>query len=99
MKKSNDWKEGVAFVRGINIYRNGRITQKEMIKLCKKIETDDLKILKIVKTDNILFKKRNMHYASVGAKIEGVLSKHFGKQIYVTTRSLKTIKDLIEKFK
>ena len=93
-KSNNNWKEGVAFVRGINIYKNARITQEQMLKLCKKIENHNLKIVKIVNTDNIIFKKRGIHYATVGSKLEKVLSEYFGKPIYVTTRSMKTIKSL-----
>lgn len=44
--------ERVVFVRGINIYKNDRIAQKEMLELCKKVEGRNLKILKIVKTDD-----------------------------------------------
>ncbi|MEA1904413.1 MAG: DUF1697 domain-containing protein [Candidatus Hadarchaeota archaeon] len=89
-----NWEEGVAFVRGINIYKNVRVTQRKMLELCKKVENDDLQILKIVRTDNVIFKKRGMHYATVGSKLENVLSSHFGKPIYVTTRSMKTIRYL-----
>ena len=93
---ANKWKRGIAFVRGINFYRNLRITKDEMLRLCKKIENDNLRIVKIVKTDNIVFEKRNMHYADVGSRLEKILSEHFGKTIYVTTRSMKTIKSLSE---
>jgi len=56
--KSNDnWKEGIAFVRGINIYKNARMTQEQMLKLCKKIENRNLKIVKVVNTDNIILRK------------------------------------------
>jgi len=72
-----NWEEGVAFVRGINMYKNARITQKKMLDLCKKIENHDLKIEKIVKTDNIIFKKKDMYYATVGSKLESILSAYF----------------------
>jgi uncharacterized protein (DUF1697 family) len=91
---NENWKEGVAFVRGINMYKNTRITQKEMLELCKKVDSDHLKILRIVKIDNIIFKKKGMHYATVASKLEKVLSAHFGKPIYVATRSIKTIRAL-----
>jgi len=91
---NNNWKEGVAFVKGINIYKNARITQEQMFELCKQIENRDLKIVKIVNTDNIVFKKRGIHYATVGSKLEKILSEHFGKPIYVTTRSMETIRSL-----
>ena len=91
---ANKWKRGIAFVRGINFYRNLRITKDEMLKLCRKVEDDNLRIIKIVKTDNIIFEKRNMHYATVGQRLEKILSEHFGKPVYVTTRSMRTIKSL-----
>ncbi len=89
-----NWKEGVAFVRGINIYKNDRITQERMLELCKKVESENLKIVKIVRTDNIIFRKRGIHYATVGSKLEKTLSAYFGKPIYVTTRSMKTIDEV-----
>ena len=88
------WDEGVAFVRGINIYKNARITQKKMLEICKKVESRNLKILRIFKTDNVIFKKSGTHYATVGSKLEKVLSSYFGKKIYVTTRSMETIGSL-----
>ena len=48
-----NWENGVAFVRGVNMYGNARITHKEMLDLCKQIEEYNLQILKIYKTDNI----------------------------------------------
>lgn len=92
---NKNWKKGVAFVRGINIYKNARITQKKMLKLCKKVENRNIKILKIVKTDNVIFKKKDIHYATVGSKLEKILSSYLGKRIYVTTRSVETIRSLI----
>jgi uncharacterized protein (DUF1697 family) len=92
-----EWSEGVAFVKGINFYANNRITQEQMLKLCKSIESDDLKILRVVRTDNIIFKKRNMHYATVSKKLEKVLSEHFQKPIQVTSRSMRTLKALKER--
>jgi len=65
-----------------------------MLKLCKKVENRNLKILRIVRTDNIIFKKKGIHYATVGSKLEKVLSTHFGKVVYVTTRSMKTLRAL-----
>ena len=89
-----EWSKGVAFVKGINFYANNRITQARMLYLCRSIENDDLKILRVVRTDNIIFKKRNMHYATVNKKLEKVLSEHFQKQIQVTSRSMRTIRAL-----
>ena len=86
---------GVAFIKGINFYKNNRIAKEQMLELCRSIENDDLKILRVVRTDNILFKKRNMHYATVSKKLELILSKHFQKPIHVTSRSMRTIRRLV----
>ena len=45
-----EWSEGVAFVKGINFYANNRITQARMLDLCRSIESDDLKIVRISKS-------------------------------------------------
>ncbi|OIP26259.1 MAG: hypothetical protein COY46_04215 [Chloroflexi bacterium CG_4_10_14_0_8_um_filter_46_9] len=71
-EKSRGWEEGVAFVRGINIYKNSRITQEKIFELCKKVENRNLKILKIVKTDNILFKKKGIGIGERYMRLEKV---------------------------
>ncbi len=94
MSNENQWKRGVAFIKGINMFNNSRITKNKMQELCGKIENEDLIIEKIFRTDNILFKKKNMHYATVGQKLEKILSNHFDKKIHVTCRSIRTVKKL-----
>ena len=86
------WQRGVALIRGINVYKSRRISQKKMLELCKSIEDDNLRIIKVVKTDNIVFEKRNIHYATVTSKLEKVLSEYFKEKVYATSRSTKTIK-------
>jgi uncharacterized protein (DUF1697 family) len=86
------WQRGVAFMRGINVYTSKRITQDKMLELCRGIEDENLRIIKIVKTDNVVFKKKKIHYATVSSRLEKVLSKHFGKSVYVTSRSMRTIR-------
>lgn len=86
-----DWKIGVAFVKGINMFSNARITKKKMLELCRKVEDKNIQIEDIFKTDNIIFKKRKVHYATVGQKLEKILTEHFEKQIHITTRSMSTI--------
>jgi uncharacterized protein (DUF1697 family) len=85
------WQMGVAFIRGINIYGNKRISRNKILELCRSIEDEDLRIIKVVKTDNVIFEKREMHYGAVSSRLERVLSNYFGKPIYVTSRSMKTI--------
>jgi uncharacterized protein (DUF1697 family) len=91
----SDWQKGVVFIRGINIYKSKRISKKKMLKLCKSIEDENLKIIKIVKTDNIIFEKRKIRYAEISLRIEKVLSDYFNEKVYATSRSMKTIKLLI----
>lgn len=86
------WQRGVTFIRGINVYRSKRISQKEMLKLCKSIEDENLRVIRVVKTDNIVFEKRNIHYAEVSSRLEKILSDYFKEKIYVTSRSMRTIK-------
>ncbi len=86
------WQKGIAFIHGINMFSNNQISQEKMLSLCKKIENKNIKILQIIKTDNLIFKKKNYHYAQIGSLIEKVLSKYFNKKIFVTTRCLTTLK-------
>jgi uncharacterized protein (DUF1697 family) len=86
------WQRGVAFVRGINIYGSKRASQKKMLQLCKSIEDENLRIIKVVKTDNIVFEKGKIHYAEVSLRLEKILSDYFKERVYVTSRSMRTIK-------
>ena len=85
------WKLGVAFVRGLNVYGKNRITQRELMRILKAIEGDNLKFVKIVNTDDIIFETNEVDFTHVGSKIERTLKKKLGKQILVTTRSFSTI--------
>jgi uncharacterized protein (DUF1697 family) len=92
------WKIGVAFIRGLNMYGHGRVTQSEMKKICRQLENGQLNIVSIIKPDTILFRKKGMHYAAVGQKLERILTSHFGKPFYVTTRSMRTLQSIFEKY-
>jgi len=89
------WRKGIAFIRGINMYGSNRITHAEMLKLCKNIENDRVWILGLFRLDNVVFQKRGIHYASIGKMLEKVLSKHFKRPIYVTARSMRTLKECL----
>jgi len=89
-----NWRKGIAFVRGINVYGSKRISKMKIFELCKSVEDENLRIIKVVRGDNIVFEKRGIHYATVSLRIEKVLSEHFKKRVYVTSRSIKTIKFL-----
>jgi uncharacterized protein (DUF1697 family) len=86
------WQEGVAFIRGVNIYKAKRISQKKMLELCKRIEDGNLRIIKVVKTDNVVFEKRKIHYAEISSRLEKLLSNYFKERVYVTSRSMRTVK-------
>jgi len=58
-------------------------------------ESPHIRILGSVKADNILFEKRGVHYATVGARLENVLSAHFEKEVCVTVRSAGTLAKLM----
>lgn len=96
MSDESEWKRGVAFVRGINMFDNARITKEEMRELCERIEGDDLEIEGVYRADNIIFRKRDIHYATVGQRLEEVLSEHFSRKIPVTCRSMRTVRGLEE---
>jgi len=85
------WKVGVAFIRGLNMYKKRRLTRVEMNKICCQLENDQLNIISIVKPDTILFRKQGIHYATVGQQLERLLTSYFGSPVFVTTRSIRTL--------
>ncbi|MEM2902811.1 MAG: hypothetical protein QXO32_08825 [Candidatus Bathyarchaeia archaeon] len=56
-----------------------------------------MRVLGIVKTNNIIFEKEGIHYAGVSKRLEKALSKHFKEKVYVKSSNVRTIK-LLEKF-
>ena len=90
-------KRGIAFIRGISMFGNKNYTKKEIFNCVKQIEDKKIRIIGMYGNDNIIFDKAdNLHFASVGTKIERCLTKHFDTDFSVTTRSLQTIKHLLE---
>ncbi len=94
MSEEDEWSRGVAFVRGINMFGSAGITKEKMRELCDQIEGDDLIVEKLYGADNVVFRKRNMHYATVGQRLEKVLEDHFDREVHVTCRSMRTVKGL-----
>jgi uncharacterized protein (DUF1697 family) len=88
---------GIAFIRGINMFGQNRITIDEMQYLLSEIEDAHLRIVDLYRADNIIFEKTGIHYAEVGLRIQIILQKRFGKEIMVTTRSINTVKGLMKK--
>ena len=91
------WKVGVAFIRGINMFGNRRIAKKDMLKLLVGVEDENLRILDVFRVDNVIFKKRGIHFAEVSRRIENVLSEHFGDRVYVTSRSAATVNGIAQR--
>lgn len=90
------WDAGVAFVMGINFYSGSRrISKKSLLSLVKLgVESDGcVRIVGTFKADNVLFfKRKRIHYATVGQRISKILSKHFGEYVPVTARSARTLR-------
>ncbi len=64
-------------MRGLNIFRAKRISKKQMADILRKIEDRNLKIMGIYKVNNVIFKKRVVHFAEVGSRIERALVFQF----------------------
>jgi len=41
-----------------------------MLELCKRIEDENLRIIKVVKCDNVVFEKKKIYYATVSLRLE-----------------------------
>ena len=92
-------KRGVAFIHGIGMFGYNMVTKEEILRYLEELDNDDMRIIEVYGNDNIIFEKSDdIHFATVGSRIEKLLSKRFGKKIYVTTRSVNTIRNMILKF-
>ncbi len=93
-------KTGIAFIRGIGMFGKRNYSRQKIISCMKKIESKNIKIVGIYNKYNIIFLKNdNIHYATVGKKIEECLGKCFDEKFWVTTRALRTVKGLIKNIK
>ncbi len=91
-------KKGIAFIRGIGMFGSKNYTKEEIIKCMDEIE--GVTVVGMYGNDNIVFgKEEGMHYASVGKLIEQRLEKKFNEKFFVTTRSMSTIKGMLDKFR
>lgn len=91
-------KIGIAFIRGVSMFGNKNYSKGEIMDCLKELEGNKVKFIAIYGNDNVIFKKGNVHYATVGSMIEKCLEKRFGEKFYVTTRSFETIARLVKKF-
>ena len=88
---------GVAFIRGLNMFGQNRITVEEMRSLLMDIEDDSLHIIDLYRADNIIFEKTGIHYAEVGLRIQMVLERKFGKEVMVITRFFATVEGIMKR--
>lgn len=92
-------KSGIAFIRGIGIFGKRSYPKQKILSCLRKIKNKNIKIIGIYQNDNIIFlKSDNIHYATVGRKIEKSLKKCFDEKFYVTTRALSTLRGAIKNF-
>ena len=92
-------KPGIAFIRGIGMFGKRNYSKQRILSCLKKIESKNIKIIGMYGNDNIIFlKSGNIHYATVGRKIEKSLEKCFNEKFYVTTRAGSIVKGLIKNF-
>lgn len=88
---------GVAFIRGLNMFGQNRITVEEMRSLLMDIEDDSLHIIDLYRADNIIFEKTGIHYAEVGLRIQMVLERKFGKEVMVIIRFFATVERIMKR--
>ncbi len=95
-------KIGVAFLRGVGMFGRNNVSEKQIRKLLKRIESHhpgSVKFLGIYGNhkDVIVFQKTGVHYATVGGWIEAELKK-LGLDVPVTTRSIKVLEEVVRKW-
>jgi len=84
---------GVAFIKGISMFGNKNYRKEEILECLKNA---GIEIVGMYGNDNIIFyKPEGMQYASIGSKIEKALRKCFGEEFCVTTRSIRTLKNML----
>ncbi len=97
-------KLGIAFLKGVRMFGQNNISGSGLRAILREIESkhsNNVKFLGIygVHSDIVVFKKQGVHYATIGQWIETGIKQKFGLEIPVTTRSLQTIKKVVERFK
>ncbi|HEC89864.1 MAG: hypothetical protein DRN12_06510 [Thermoplasmata archaeon] len=92
-------RRGIAFIHGIGIFGYNSITKRKLLGYLESLNDDNIRIIDIYGNDNVIFEKSDdIHFATVGSKIERILSNELGREIHVTTRSMNTVKNMISKF-
>ncbi len=96
MIRMSEWQVGVAFVRGLNMFKVRRAKAEKIFRALKRAENKSVRFIGMYKTDDIIFvKRREVPYAAASSIIERELSKLFKERIYVTSRSLRSIRGVI----
>ncbi len=96
----SEWQVGVAFVRGLNMFKARRIKGEKIFKALKRGETKNVQFIRMYKTDIIIFvKRKEVPYAAASSIIERELSKLFGERIYATSRSVRSVRGALEQAK
>lgn len=90
-------KRGVAFIRGVGMYGSKNYTKERMLRCLQDIEGDGVAIVGMYGTDNVVF-ETDGHYASVGHRIEQRLERCLGEPFSVTTRSMETVRRVVEQY-
>ncbi len=96
-------KYGIAFLKGVSMFGRKNISEDSMRKLLKRIEKkhpNQVKFIGVygIHSDIVVFQKSGVHYATVGHWIEDEIKKDLGLDVPVTTRSLKTVKLVVDRF-
>ncbi len=93
-------KQGIAFIRGISMFGKNNYIKEDIFDCLKQIENDDIKIIEMFGNDNVIFEKNsNIHFATVGTKIEKCLTRCFDNKFSVTTRSSTTVERIVQNLK
>lgn len=89
-------KRGVAFLRAVGMFGRNVLTKDTLENVLK---DGPFRIVGIYGNDNLVFEKpEDLHFAIIGKFIENAIKKKLGIEIKVTTRSMNTLKRIIEKF-
>ncbi len=97
-------KLGMAFVKGLNMFGSRNLDERRFRQILKRIERKHSKNVKFLGIygkhhDIVVFKKSGVHYATVGNWIEEELRRSLGLETPVTTRSMKTIIGVVDRFR
>jgi uncharacterized protein (DUF1697 family) len=85
----------IAFLRGINVGGNKKISMKELAALFKRAGFRNIKT--ILNSGNVVFEGKETAQEALARKIEKAIEDEFGFEVEVQVRTLDEIKELVEK--